>query len=188
MQKLRRQAHEAAEKAECLDKSHPGFTELERIGGKTHLISKAGDSPSPSACSKAPPSIASIDTPASATASTSMSPVPVDSIHPTIMHDMRTFEGVGDFQSVFQPPITGTLDITQVFGDHQMQQQSPQPIPTVQPPFESFPDVYLSSEEMFSVPPPPSTFNTDGTTTDIMNVPPPVLDATWQSFIEQLGF
>ncbi|TCD62867.1 hypothetical protein EIP91_006273 [Steccherinum ochraceum] len=188
LQKLRRQAHEAADKSECQDKSHPGFTELDRIGGKTHLISKAstGDVPSPAASSKCTPSVTSLDTPSVAV---SMSPVPMDSIHPTIMHDMRTFEGVGDFQSVFTPPLTGPIDLStpHVFGDHEMQQQSPQPMQTVQPQLETFPDMYLSNEQFFNPPPPaPSSF--DGTGTDVLNMPPPVLDATWQSFIEQLGF
>lgn len=103
------------------------------------------------------------------------------------MHDMRTFEGVSE-PSIFTPPPTGNVDMAQVFGDHEMQQQSPIPLPTVQPPFETFPDMYLSNVEFFNVPPPPSSFNTDGTGADVMNIAPPVLDATWQSFIEQLGF
>ncbi|KAH8099453.1 fungal-specific transcription factor domain-containing protein [Cristinia sonorae] len=187
--KLRRQAHEAADKAESLDRSHPGFTELERIGGKTHLISTNGrvaprGSPNGSSNSSSP--VACADTPSSCAGS--ISPIPVDAIHPTIMQDMRTFEGVGDFQSVFTPPLTGTLDIPHVFGgDHPMQQQpSPQTNPTPPSTFEAFPDMYLSNPDLFSVPaPPPSTY-TDGTSP--MNVHPPVLDATWQSFIEQLGF
>ena len=54
VQKLRRQAHEASSKTESVDRTNPASAELDRIGGKTHLIS-----PNPNTASSLLPSPAS---------------------------------------------------------------------------------------------------------------------------------
>ncbi|CCL98901.1 uncharacterized protein FIBRA_00908 [Fibroporia radiculosa] len=153
-------------------------SELDRIGGKTHLISSAQEPPTSCARDLArqavetsqvasvlptvPPSTSSGSSP-----SVNLSPSPavsMDFIHPTIMQDMRVFDGVGDPMG-FAP---FNFDLPSGIAG---QMQDP-----------STADIF---EELFG----PQPF-AHGQEAQTVQVPPgpPVLDATWQSFVEQLGF
>lgn len=91
-------------------------------------------------------------------------PVSPEAIHPTIMHDMRAFEGVlgttADPQFNLDLPST-SFTSTQMASD-------------LFPEF-TFNDAILASSELH----PSQAETVNGL---------PVLDATWQSFVEQLGF
>lgn len=185
--------------------------ELDRLGGKTHLFAETAydhaiSRPSSSRCASSSPrpSASAIDS------NTPGGPVPMESIHPTIMHDMRSFVS-GTFFSGGANPGSPNFDFSQ------FEQQAPPPqqnqlhggpsvpVPPVQAQrthsngyqheYRPYPDIYLG-EDLFGINT-PSSFSAAGssgasssTTTpeSMTNVPPPVLDATWQSFVEQLGF
>lgn len=91
-------------------------------------------------------------------------PVSPEAIHPTIMHDMRAFEGV--LGTTVDPQFNLDLPSTS-FTSTQMASD-------LFPEF-TFNDAILASSELH----PSQAETVNGL---------PVLDATWQSFVEQLGF
>jgi len=127
--------------------------ELDRLGGKTHLISSS-DEP-PVSCVRT--NAHNLVTPAHA--SPSLPAIPTSSIHPTIMQDLRVFEG-----------IDGSTDFAQFNLDLPSSSQQPSLTPT--------PDIF---EELFG----PQVFPLEQ---EPVTLSPPMLDSTWQSFVEQLGF
>ena len=161
--------------------------ELDRFGGKTHLISKTTYGPSGGSCAEVSPRTSA--TASVVDVSTPGGPVPMDSIHPTIMSDMRSFES-GQFSA---EDIARALN----FDLPQFEQQQGPLQPQVNgngnhPEYRAYPDIYMG-EDIFGSVPTPSAFSTatsssTSTPESITNVSAPVLDATWQSFVEQLGF
>jgi len=164
IQKLCRKAHEAIDQSQSLE---PSMTpaELDRLIGKTHLISSTTASTPPETFSPM--------------SSSSMPPLPehvrwlrgsettTEYIHPTIMQDMKTFEDLGmqyipDFDHIFDFPTASDMPDIQLHDSNLYTQE----------PFNSQP---LGNFQMA----PPAAGYCPG---------PPVLDATWQSFVEQLGF
>ena len=215
MQKLRKQAHEAKDRTDSMEGigATPASAELDRIGGKTHLISASPVTPgtcpvsSPSSSNSASSPSQTMSTPSSVSTppyemiSTPIStPIPHEQIHPTIVSDMRTFEGFTSLGLGTTPAVqlgAFTFDINQAF-----------PLPLeAQPPPDSatFQDVSTFLGEDFFVPGATATSVSAATTAlphfmaqpmqpDMSTAVPgtvsqiPVLDATWQSFVEQLGF
>ncbi|CAL1694716.1 unnamed protein product [Somion occarium] len=197
IQKLRRQAHEAMEKAESQDKSNPAFNELNQFGGKTHVLTAEYDVHFNDVRTSANGSISAPVLDVNATIGT----ISADAIHPTIVQDLRSFDGMNlDFPSLLGTMALGLPQSLDQQQPQQQQQQLPPQPQEMQPQnvqfnhsvfdgqyVRSFPDVYLG-EDLFSAAT-PSSFSTAGTSPDAANMgPPPVLDATWQSFVEQLGF
>ncbi|KAG1726155.1 hypothetical protein EDB19DRAFT_1897685 [Suillus lakei] len=158
--KVWKKGHDAVDRPHYDDQSSLSRAELDRLGGgKTHLISKT--SPRSSA---SPPSAHS-------------SPSEADrgvgfDIHPRIMQDMRVFD---KFE---QSPFTtdGSLDSSESF-------------------FQAMSDVQFSGSSVYGAeiysghPQVLNTFHPAhpyGAPNGIQEAP--VLDAAWQSFVEQLGF
>ncbi|KZT08809.1 uncharacterized protein LAESUDRAFT_648494 [Laetiporus sulphureus 93-53] len=157
VRKLRRQGHEVMTRPRSPgDREVVVDKELDRLGGRTHLISSAHDPPT--SCSTSSAAAA-----AAAVTSFTPSPTPVtDVIHPTIMQDLRVFEGT-----------SGSIDFDfrMEWPSNVLQQQPQAFLPESNNIFDE-----LFGTQSFPVEPDPEP------------VGPPVLDATWQSFIEQLGF
>lgn len=185
------------DKSESIDANSPAFSELDRLGGRTRLVAAEYSNTWKDPClepRKRSTSVLSAGSP----------PVPVESIHPTIMQDMRSFEGMNiDFPSLMA---SANINIAQnnvqqeaQASGSQPQSQFPQQHPLLQPQDASvfsqpsalydpqfartFPEVFLG-EEFFSTAT-PSSFSTASPDPASQA---PVLDATWQSFVEQLGF
>lgn len=142
--------------------------ELDRLGGKTHLIASIEDPPISCMRSNAlngrtngQPSSSitpSMTTPSMTPQYSAPSPlVSVESIHPTIMQDLRVFEGIS------------TADLAQYNLDMSLSEQVPLYTPA--------PDIF---EELFG----PQALAIEPEASG----GPPILDSTWQSFVEQLGF
>ncbi|KAI0962090.1 hypothetical protein AcV7_001011 [Taiwanofungus camphoratus] len=142
--KLRRQGHETMNKSQSQNDAVMAAHELDRLGGKTHLLASTQEVPT--ACTLETARVNSV------TVAPPVVPLPTEIIHPTIMHDLRAFEGLESADlSLFN------------FDLPSGSQAQPQ----------SAPDIF---EDIFST----QTFPTEPG--------PPVLDATWQAFVEQLGF
>ncbi|KAI8981352.1 hypothetical protein BD414DRAFT_419588 [Trametes punicea] len=182
MKKLRRQAHDAMNNAHAEEESARIHSELDRLGGKTHLLRPCDQVP---LLSGAPAS--RLHAKQTLSPSVSESPVQPDMIHPTIMHDMRTFDG--GFWDASQFDVSGNdVNINLDFPSTAF----PNPQQTHYP---LFPDFDFTS---------PTDVATERSTGELpmandpwqhpmqaaLNPPPgvPVLDASWQSFVEQLGF
>ena len=208
---MQRQAHDAISKSNAHDKTHPGFTELDRIGGKTQLIaSTTVCAPSPSSSSTAStPDSTYTSTGTTSSMSASLYDQPSDGtstingadMHPIIVNDMRTFEGfAGNSAGSTAPiPMEFDFDLSQAF---------PLPISGDNTPPSGFPSQFQDMSGYLGVdffsPGGATNVNTmpvnnnviiqDPSFDDIpnsmggLNVPVPELHATWQSFVEQLGF
>ncbi|KAK7063598.1 Zn(2)-C6 fungal-type domain-containing protein [Favolaschia claudopus] len=171
---LARRAHQAADEGSVI--LQPGEcsvtpADLDRLGGKTHLVSDSQPTSSPSAPSTSSPqpsdssSSPSIPIPLHDTAAMSSDPM-----HPTIAQDMHRFD-LGE-PSQFYDAFPDAADMA---------------------------GIQFTGDSIFSVPtggygftsPTPPAFGTSaGTGTAGAGFPggTPMLDATWQSFVEQLGF
>lgn len=207
VRKLRRQGYEVLHKPRVPGESAINGVadpELDRLGGKTRLISTSHE-PGRSyhfgtACV---PSPGSSSTTSSSSAGNACMPVHPDMIHPTIRQDLRVFEGA-DVAAWIGPTSSSSSSMEfnfEMFNPQpaamqpQQQPQQPaqqgQPIPVQQtaPAVPSHisvpsqlpgpgPDIFddLFGAQAF----PPESEQPAG--------PPVQLDATWQSFIEQLGF
>ncbi|KAI0095188.1 hypothetical protein BDY19DRAFT_1039110 [Irpex rosettiformis] len=211
VRKMQRQAHDAISQLNAHDKSHPGFTELDRIGGKTQLIATATVStPSPNS-----PSTASTpDSTYTSTGTTSSIPSSLydqpsngvsiingAEMHPILISDMRTFEGfstnpVGSSATV---PMEFDFDLSQAF-PLPLPGENPPP-PDLQPHFQDMSGylgvdffatggaggvntMSVNNNVMLQDP----SFDDIPNSMGGMNVSVPELHATWQSFVEQLGF
>lgn len=176
--KVWKKGHDAVDHPHYDDQSSLSRAELDRLGGgKTHLISQA--SPSPSSAS--PPSVHS--SPSDAESSRSSHPCSqytcdwqggnsAFDIHPRIMQDMRVFDQ-------YQQPsfaASGSADSPESFYQAMSDVQF------------SGPDVY-GAEVYSGHPQVLNTFHPAQPHNAPYGVPEaPVLDAAWQSFVEQLGF
>jgi hypothetical protein len=173
--KVWKKGHDAVNFPLYDDQSSLSRAELDRLGGgKTHLISKT--SPQSSA---SPPSVHSSPSEAESSGSSQAcrqftwdgQSARFD-IHPRIMQDMRVFDKFE--QSPF--PAGGSFDSPESF-------------------FQAMSDVQFSGSSVYGAEiysGPPQVLNTFhpahpyGTPNGIQEAP--VLDASWQSFVEQLGF
>ncbi|KAF8650271.1 hypothetical protein AX16_005325 [Volvariella volvacea WC 439] len=156
MQKLQKKAHEGFDRSQSPQDSSLSPAELDRLGGKTHLISRSSPTP--------PCATADYHTP-SPEAGPPGSSAP-RGLHPTLVRDMRYFDPT--------TCVTGTP----LYDTPAPQSQHAQDIQMHLPDFfgsqhatSGFPTIYQQMQ-----------------TPNVSTTPAPVLDSTWQSFIEQLGF
>jgi len=166
VRKLRRQGHEAMNKTHTESGSTLTLSELDRLGGKTHLISR--DHSALPVCTLTSGTFNPHMVSAPRVEYSSFAPpVPTEFIHPTIMLDMRSFENE-----------------TVVEQDKQEQFNLDFPsssFPNSQPASSTLPDLGFDSDFYMS--------QTAFLGSDAELPPgPPVLDPTWQAFVEQLGF
>ncbi|KAH7911612.1 hypothetical protein BJ138DRAFT_1135262 [Hygrophoropsis aurantiaca] len=183
--KLWRKGHEATSNPNS-NSGDLSSAELDRLGGgKTHLISRTSPSSSShsSPASTSTPSTSSIPTPPTSEPDSAIVPLwdgldPANDIHPRIMHDMRVFDG-------FDAPQYATADNFDFVGQESF--------------FSAMSDVQFTGHNMFgptneiySAPTRIPSFPQVGHPPYIQEAAPvmdaPVLDAAWQSFVEQLGF
>lgn len=215
VRKLQTQAHEAASRMEHQDRSSPALSELDRLGGKTQLLASDGvrvthNIPSPTSSStsssRGSDHLSNTETPSSNLPNTTSPFGPAslysgvqENLHPIIVSDLHTFEGISAHHTAagmsMRTPIDDfNFDLAQPF---------PLPIePQFQPDYQPLQDVsaYFGQEYYAAANPAvqgmhmstpqftPSAQHMG--TPDLMGIPmtAPVLDATWQSFVEQLGF
>jgi hypothetical protein len=146
-------------------------TELDRLSGRTHLLSSTGPSNPSKNISESPSS--------SATNSTTHTPIipdefvltseTVENLHPTIVQDLKTFYGLNTSDI---PPYHHIFDFPTAALSQEM--------PDIQ-----FPDTqeFVMGDGFSSGSQSSHGFSQSGFT------PGPLgLDPTWQSFVEQLGF
>ncbi|EJF67345.1 hypothetical protein DICSQDRAFT_151630 [Dichomitus squalens LYAD-421 SS1] len=237
MRKLQKQAHDAVNKVHAAEDTARIHTELDRLGGKTHLICPTAERPKDPACDESyarlpetngsGPARTSAGAAASRSASTStagpqaptstvtaLEPVvQPDMIHPTIMQDMRAF----DLDGIPMGGVQFNMDFPPTAFD-----------PRQAVDFSAFPELDFtaglaapgvgvgvngigssgsgpSPEDMWALSGPVG-MNVDGVDgvdrangandkapssiggMDLGANGPPVLDATWQALVEQLGF
>ncbi|KAK0501025.1 fungal-specific transcription factor domain-containing protein [Armillaria luteobubalina] len=134
--------------------------ELDRLGGKTHLISSI-DSDTPTVAYTPPPTARQPSPPSSS--------LPAANVHPVIAEDMRNLNVGGFHLNLFDNPAEVLPTEVSFTGDSYgfFAQQSPSlgeftGAPTIQPPSQHSAFGFAAAA--------------------------PMLDATWQSFVEQLGF
>jgi hypothetical protein len=169
---LQRKAHESAGQMQTHSTTTITPSELDRLSGQTHLLADIGARDSgdngPS------DSITHTDSLEAQGHRVDIEPdvfshVDGDRMHPTIAQDMNRFD-------------MGTAAFGDLFLDFSTPSSVPQlPVPDLQgsdvnfyltPPFQMYPS-------------PPTSQHIAGFE---QHQPAPVLDATWQSFVEQLGF
>ncbi|KAK0209213.1 fungal-specific transcription factor domain-containing protein [Desarmillaria ectypa] len=160
IQMLRNKAHEAVGQAPSPESCDLSPDELDRLGGKTHLISSV-DSDMPTVAYTPPPRQPSPS-----------SPFPANNVHPVIAEDIRNFDAGGFHLNLFDNPAEVLTEVSftgDSFGF--LAQQSPSL------------GEFTGTSAMRPPQPPPhhSAFG-------FAAAAAPMLDATWQSFVEQLGF
>jgi len=168
--KVWKKAHDAVDRPHCDDQSTLSRAELDRLGGgRTHLISQTN----PSSSSASPPSLRASPTAAEACrASQPGAQYACDGqgsgafdIHPRIMQDMRVFDQ-------YEQPSIPSESFHQAMSDVQFSGSSVYGA-----------EVYSGHPQVLNTFHPAQPYGAP------YGVPEaPVLDATWQSFVEQLGF
>ncbi|KAI0354704.1 hypothetical protein OH77DRAFT_1425802 [Trametes cingulata] len=228
IRKLRKQAHDAVNKAHAAEDSARIHSELDRLGGKTHLICPTEERqwykcqrnysrtrPAPSTDFTSPTSAPS--TSGAAGVASADSPVQADLIHPTIMQDLRAFDDAAPGTDVF-PTGGGANGGVAGAGPSGFNLDFPStafPDP-LQAEFPLFPDFDFVGGASVATPSSGSGSGSGGASAGMNGGglavgagatgpaldpwshpmqaaldPPtgvPVLDATWQAFVEQLGF
>ncbi|KAK0185178.1 hypothetical protein F5146DRAFT_1105813 [Armillaria mellea] len=161
IQTLRNKAHEAVGQAPSPESCDLSPDELDRLGGKTHLISSI-DSDTPTVAYTPPPTAHRQPSPPSST-------LPAANVHPVIAEDMRNLNVGGFHLNLFDNPAEVLPTEVSFTGDSYgfFAQQSPSlgeftGTPAMQPPAQHSAFGFAAAA--------------------------PMLDATWQSFVEQLGF
>lgn len=178
MQTLNQKAHEVMDNPSSQVGSTITVTELDRFGGKTHLLAELGASE----MSRCPDS-----------ESFTMTRIPCnfpdidfDTMHPTIAHDMRSFDmGAPTFRNFFDFPTHPVLPELQLripddsfypestfhnpYQHHHHHPQHPLPLAPIQNQNLN----HINGHVLTQMP---------------YDQSPPHLDSTWQSFVEQLGF
>lgn len=199
---MRKQAHDAINKVNSTEATAQMHQELDRLGGKTHLIRPYPEPPHLCNARRSNRSPITHFHGAGGSGVAFEPPVQPDLIHPTIVQDMRAFDGDAeggapplgqvqvamDFPSdAFDPHLDFALFPDFDFGVGQPRLAQ---TPGVASAAGSTPgagpgvgagqtDVWMNGQ---GPPPPiPTGFELNGNG-------PPVLDATWQAFVEQLGF
>jgi hypothetical protein len=175
IRKVWKKGHDAVDHPLYDDQSSLSRAELDRLGGgKTHLISKTSprSSASPPSAHSSPSEAESSSSSQPNRQATSNGQSTGSDIHPRIMQDMRVFD---KFE---QSPFTagGSFDSSESF-------------------FQAMSDVHFSGSSVYGAeiynghPQVLNTFHPAhpyGAPNGIQETP--VLDAAWQSFVEQLGF
>ncbi|KAG5644101.1 hypothetical protein DXG03_009120 [Asterophora parasitica] len=155
---LHRKGHEAVDRGVTQSvSSPPPDLELDRLGGKTHLLAEV-DTPEPGTGGR-PGSAAMTNE----TNCYYFTDAQVNNMHPTLAHDMRSFDGGALTSNSFE------------FFDSPTTQRYPSIMPDIHPSYvaENYP-TYQPHQPMSN----PIPFEQAA----------PILNATWQSFVEQLGF
>lgn len=152
----------------CVASITPTDTELDRLGGKTHLLAELGAPDSGTCVSSSCVTVTGIGS-----TDYYFSDVNVDSMHPTLAQDMRSFDmGAPTFNNLFDFP---TVPITQSpVLDMHSHDANFYPISG----YQAFQHQHQQPQQQQQQQPPAAQFEQ----------PAPILDATWQSFVEQLGF
>ncbi|KAJ7729104.1 fungal-specific transcription factor domain-containing protein [Mycena maculata] len=165
---LTRRAHQAVDENYVFNTCEVTPADLDRLGGKTHLISQLSNVTTTAQDTPSPPSPPGPPTPPAPTyyqrspfydiAATSG-----ETMHPTIAQDMRSFD-LGE-PSQFYDTFPDAADMAgiQFTGD----------------------SIFGPQTGGYGFSPPPA-FQTPSAS--LTAGAPPMLDATWQSFVEQLGF
>ncbi|KAF9461945.1 fungal-specific transcription factor domain-containing protein [Collybia nuda] len=165
---LHQKAHQMMDRTCSQGTSTITPVELDRLGGKTHLLTELG-APGSGDCGGPPDSFTVTGIPQD-----HYPDINVDTMHPTIVQDMRCFDmGAPTFNNFFDFPTA----------------HHPQPVPDIQVADNNFyPEATFHSYQ--SAPPPPLTQVQNHTHghTHMFDQSPPILDSAWQSFAEQLGF
>lgn len=161
IQKLRTKGREALDQSQSSDPTALTPAELDRLGGKTHLISEelCTSMSSPSTSSNL--SLPSDGGP---------EPMNMDNLHPRIVQDMKAFD-IFDM-STYNSQTRGGEFLFDLPSDAQAMAGVQYQDSSI------YGDVFSMMTETRQ-----PTFLTNG-----FSPGPPVLDATWQSFVEQLGF
>lgn len=171
--------HEAANQSQSSNLTTFTPAELDRLGGKTHLIAKGPCPSSPSFSSPSPDSSTGICTPSYVHMRREIDPTTMDNLHPRIIQDMKAF------------------DVE--FSNYSLQAQSreflfdspPEPLASYP---QAMPDIQYQDARIYGgdlvyhQPVSGYLHNTHRPAPYGFSPGPPVLDATWQSFVEQLGF
>ncbi|TFK42263.1 hypothetical protein BDQ12DRAFT_710525 [Crucibulum laeve] len=193
LQRLQRKAHEAAGQSHSQDDSSITPAELDRLGGKTHLVSQpirptsevsATFDPTMLDRSRGAPSRSTSVTLSDSFAVDQYPPSQAQNLHPTIAEDIRNFGlgGPSNFASGQTPFYDIPTEVSDIQGQpFEFRQEDmevlEQYFPAAQQGYAEFPQ---QAPLLPQVAPPPigMGFGDGGL----------VLDATWQSFVEQLGF
>ncbi|OCH95704.1 hypothetical protein OBBRIDRAFT_830653 [Obba rivulosa] len=167
VRKLRRQGHEATNKTHAENGSSAiTLSELDRLSGKTHLISRE-QSVLPTCTLTSGTFNPQMVSAPRVDYSSFAPPVPTEYIHPTIMLDMRSFENENTVEELEKEQFN--LD----FPSNSF--PNSQPVPSTLPDLGFDSDFYMAQ------------MGFTGSDTELPHGPP-VLDPTWQTFVEQLGF
>ncbi|KAG7451871.1 uncharacterized protein BT62DRAFT_959771 [Guyanagaster necrorhizus] len=169
IQMLRNKAHEAVGQAPSPESGDLSPDELDRLGGKTHLISSV-DSDTPT--------VAYTPSPPAHRQPSPSSPFPAtNNVHPVIAQDMQNLDAGGFHLNLFDNPAevltAERMPEVSFTGDNFgfFAQQSP-------------PSLGEYTQPQSPPPPLPHHHSAYG----FAAAAAPMLDATWQSFVEQLGF
>ena len=218
---MRKQAHDAINKVNSTEATAQMHQELDRLGGKTHLICPYPEPPR--LCNARRENRSPITHFHGADGSRGVAfepPVQPDLIHPTIVQDMRAFDVDAALAGVADPSHLGQVDLTTDFPSAAFDPHHADF--TLFPEFDfsglgvgvlspgsagsgasavgmgatpgasssgsgATPDVWMNGQG----PPPPSQAAVPSGLPagfELNGNGPPVLDATWQAFVEQLGF
>ncbi len=191
VRKLHKQAHDAMNRMHAAEDTARIHSELDRLGGKTHLI--------------CPTEELSLDCVQAGQRSRMCEPlVQPENIHPTIVQDMRAFD-VETFDPTTQVKLNLDLPST-IFDPAQMDFSFPgfefsppalstgsasmgTPMGMSGGSLGSTPEGWIEPAVNGSSGPGGMNGHTNGhVAIDPLGSGPPVLDATWQAFVEQLGF
>ncbi|TFK85568.1 hypothetical protein K466DRAFT_587982 [Polyporus arcularius HHB13444] len=191
VRKLHKQAHDAMNRMHAAEDTARIHSELDRLGGKTHLI--------------CPTEELSLDCVQAGQRARMCEPlVQPENIHPTIVQDMRAFD-VETFDPTTQVKLNLDLPST-IFDPAQMDFSFPgfefsppalstgsasmgTPMGMSGGSLGSTPEGWIEPAVNGSAGPGGMNGHTNGhVAIDPLGSGPPVLDATWQAFVEQLGF
>jgi hypothetical protein len=155
---LRRKAHEAVDQTQSQDTAALSPAELDRLGGRTHLISQLASTPA-----STPQTAFTPPAPQEAPALN----ITTENMHPTIAQDMRNLDVGSLVYNLFDLP-TDSL-----------------------PPDDQMPDIQFADNMFNQQPMGAFSMGQQGSPQTPgmgFGAGAPILDATWQSFVEQLGF
>ncbi|KAG6840746.1 hypothetical protein C0991_004655 [Blastosporella zonata] len=154
-------AHDAVNQTHGGVKVSPSAAEIDRWGGNTHLLAEVG---TPDSCTSGASHSVTLTEAGSEYIEYQWSDVQVSDMHPTLADDMRCFDvGTPAYGGFSDFPATGPQPVSQPAHDDHITDPSfytPTEYQTYQPQHHHSPFLQTA----------------------------PILDATWQTFAEQLGF